>query len=700
MYHNGTTRYEGGLLSLQGAESIAKVQDLSGVSKLALESQQDETSSSQHQSNWSVSGSSGTNGIHASASGGNQSDESSSRHTRQLTALRGERIVGDLDSISLKGGQLTGDLSGLSTKVLHNEDLLDVDRHTQDGVSLGASTGGQDLNHLSTPGVTSVGIQSGGHHREEGVHSFVSQGLRVGKHEGSGRLATTESDIRSVIKNDQRQGVNVEIEDIRMITDTAGYVSDTWSDLSALGDSRNWEMAAKRVSRAAGDLTDATIKEWGGHHGVKQNGGLLGDYQNKTKLREATLQFASLPENRDKAAIIQNPDAYSPDQRAEALQTFNHYASEQFGVRGPDATGVYNGDALKGQGVDGAIHADTHQIVHKSDLEGLYDRQAQQILINDALQDGSTSHLVQTDGHELKHHIDAARAQRTGEAGADRFGGQAYDALKDEWGQGASATLQRPRLVAITQVAGGYERGNVRAAGARDVLPLTVFVHGTWSSPQDADPQFLKTVGNTFGEKVVQLDWAPGELSVKARSGAAHKLNSLVKNHVFTPGEELNMIGHSHGGNVLKEFTQLYDGDKKIDTMVILGTPQLKEYQLNQNNLEPNAKVINVYDKNDMVQTAGALIGGTGERKMKNAYNVPVIQNQNLTIDTEVEARKLGFSSQVRVPVSIGPRKSHTELDSKLVWDKSVAPVLRLPKIKSNDRDPEIKPVPIEVKSI
>jgi len=35
--------------------------------------------------------------------------------------------------------------------------------------------------------------------------------------------------------------------------------------------------------------------------------------------------------------------------------------------------------------------------------------------------------------------------------------------------------------------------------------------------------------------------------------------------------------------------------------------------------------------------------------------------------------------------------KRHTELDSKLVWDKAVAPLLKKPTLRSNYNQPELK---------
>jgi len=200
----------------------------------------------------------------------------------------------------------------------------------------------------------------------------------------------------------------------------------------------------------------------------------------------------------------------------------------------------------------------------------------------------------------------------------------------------------------------------------------------------------------------VQLDWSKdgviGNSTPVSRTEGAENLLDLVNNYTFLPGEQLNVVDHSHGGNVTKEFTQLYSGDKKIDNLVLLGTPQRSDYKLDTNDLAPNAKVINVYDKNDVIQVLGGQTPVSGGRRMENAYNIPVFQYKNQTINTDNDSRKLGFPSQVVVPLSIGPVKSHTELDSKPVWDKAVVPLLRKPTLPSNYRQPELKPIPIEVK--
>jgi hypothetical protein len=89
------------------------------------------------------------------------------------------------------------------------------------------------------------------------------------------------------------------------------------------------------------------------------------------------------------------------------------------------------------------------------------------------------------------------------------------------------------------------------------------------------------------------------------RLAAAKALVEYYENYQFTEGEEFNFIVHSHGGNVLKEFTQLWHG-RPIDNIVFLGTPHRDDYFLNYSKLAPNANLINVYDRGDWVQTTAA----------------------------------------------------------------------------------------------
>jgi hypothetical protein len=130
---------------------------------------------------------------------------------------------------------------------------------------------------------------------------------------------------------------------------------------------------------------------------------------------------------------------------------------------------------------------------------------------------------------------------------------------------------------------------------------LTIIVPGTWYSHKDwnSNSTFAQHVSATFHEQAVILNWSGGN-SKAARSQGAKQLNELIKNHKFAPGEQLNIVAHSHGGNVAFEASQTVS--HKIDILVTLGTPIRGDYQPDMNNI---AREINVYSLNDGVQTSG-----------------------------------------------------------------------------------------------
>lgn len=213
---------------------------------------------------------------------------------------------------------------------------------------------------------------------------------------------------------------------------------------------------------------------------------------------------------------------------------------------------------------------------------------------------------------------------------------------------------------------------------------LTLFVHGTKSSPKDADQEFINALEETFGEDVEHLDWAPGKNYRETRIDAAKELKNIVENHQFQEGEPLNIITHSHGGNVFKEFTQIYEGDQKVDTSVFLGTPHRDDHVLNYNALSPNANLINVYDKGDwLIQD---LIGGIDfkfpyvsdinpSKTISGYNNIESHQGGSIFIDRPTFAI---LKPKVReITFSNGVFDSHINIDSKDIWNGFVKPNLK-----------------------
>ncbi|UFH60180.1 hypothetical protein LN246_04860 [Sulfurovum mangrovi] len=197
---------------------------------------------------------------------------------------------------------------------------------------------------------------------------------------------------------------------------------------------------------------------------------------------------------------------------------------------------------------------------------------------------------------------------------------------------------------------------------------LTIFVHGTFSSPKDADPDFIKAVGKTFNEKVYQFNWGGdngmagskgAENNSNARTNAAFRLAKFVENYDFKDGEKLNIVMHSHGGNVGKDFTQFYEGKKKIDNFIMMGTPQRDDYFLDKDQFEDGANILNVYDSSDMVQLGGGIHG------------LKSFLQSRYTFGYSTRLQEGGKNMQVEVPNKNwydGAFGDHVNMDSSSVW--------------------------------
>jgi len=139
---------------------------------------------------------------------------------------------------------------------------------------------------------------------------------------------------------------------------------------------------------------------------------------------------------------------------------------------------------------------------------------------------------------------------------------------------------------------------------------LTIIVPGTWArgvmvksaSTDWAQPgtPFNTAVSATFGEQAQVFEWS-GNNKTGARASAAEGLQQMIDAHTFGEGESLNIVAHSHGGNVVKAYSQL-EGAREIDTLVNLGTPQRPDYKLKGGAART---YVNAYSTADDVQTSG-----------------------------------------------------------------------------------------------
>jgi len=186
---------------------------------------------------------------------------------------------------------------------------------------------------------------------------------------------------------------------------------------------------------------------------------------------------------------------------------------------------------------------------------------------------------------------------------------------------------------------------------------LTIVVPGTWWSEDawNANADFVKQVGRTFGETPIILgkDVWSGDNTDSARRNAAKALVDLI-NRKRRAGEPVNVVAHSHGGNV----SAIASADTQITNLVTLGTPVRGDYTFNHNNINTH---IHGYSTNDLVQVNGDL----------DAWHFLY------QFFTPPAGREVPGAINVDTGVDTGPLDSHTDLWRDLnTWKNSIVPKL------------------------
>ncbi len=133
---------------------------------------------------------------------------------------------------------------------------------------------------------------------------------------------------------------------------------------------------------------------------------------------------------------------------------------------------------------------------------------------------------------------------------------------------------------------------------------MTVIVPGTdcqryVQQMYEPGTQPYEDIKAVFGEEPVVLSWT-GENTARARQCAADQLAAFISNYQPKAGEQLNVVGFSHGGNVALRAAE--QSTKHIDNLATIGTPVL-------DSVRPSIKVrnhISIYNPNDLIQRAGS----------------------------------------------------------------------------------------------
>ncbi|MEO8637499.1 MAG: glycine-rich domain-containing protein [Candidatus Taylorbacteria bacterium] len=134
------------------------------------------------------------------------------------------------------------------------------------------------------------------------------------------------------------------------------------------------------------------------------------------------------------------------------------------------------------------------------------------------------------------------------------------------------------------------------------VIPGTRYNTNEWST-NGSLAGFLSEVQNTFNDTMIVENnksvWSGGDNDA-ARQSAADAIAKQINEYHFADGEKLNIVGHSHGGNVANLITG--EINHSVDNLVTLGTPVINGYSADRDNVKNQ---VNAYSVLDPIQKLG-----------------------------------------------------------------------------------------------
>ncbi len=293
------------------------------------------------------------------------------------------------------------------------------------------------------------------------------------------------------------------------------------------------------------------------------------------------------------------------------------------------------------------------------------------------------------------------------ETGLYYYGARYYDPVLSRWISADPAVEKflprenKPKDKQLPGLGGIYNSANLGVYGYSHNNPvvytdpdglLTIIIGGTGAGNPSWGQQntpFNKAVTKTFVEQAIVRPWSGG-LSDTARTAGAKSLYNYIKAYSFKPGEKLNIIAHSHGGNVVKEYSQM-KGARKMDTVVNFGAPQRSDYTMKEGMVD---RYINVYSQNDIWQTKGGFTMVNTQMDLLDGPSVQLnfkdeigpagrIDNNAINIDASfitTQGRKDIFNpftgqQEVENYTAASP-VGHSDLHSTGVWQQYVEPNL------------------------
>jgi RHS repeat-associated protein len=226
-----------------------------------------------------------------------------------------------------------------------------------------------------------------------------------------------------------------------------------------------------------------------------------------------------------------------------------------------------------------------------------------------------------------EHHFTGK--ERDAESGNDYFGARYYASTMGRWLSPdlpfADQNPENPQSWNLY----GYVRNNPLSSIDTNGR-VTWLIGGTWHKASDwtaSSPLGQEMAGffDPSDDDVEQIEWSGGN-SAAARAELAAKITAAMASHAWKPGEQNNIVCHSHGCNgVMGALPTLLADGYFVNNLVSLGQPMRGDY--------PYSGGVdawwNVYAGNDLAQKLGGRIPFFGGRTNSNAVNIQVNTGKN-----------------------------------------------------------------------
>lgn len=220
-----------------------------------------------------------------------------------------------------------------------------------------------------------------------------------------------------------------------------------------------------------------------------------------------------------------------------------------------------------------------------------------------------------------------------------------------------------------------YAFSENRVIDAIELEGLEAFtVHGTASNPATFNKMTDRDIKQLSGNRTVNRDfsWESDKgfnNSFFNDQSDRHEAAQALSKHVISnmkSGEDITIIGHSHGGNVALQAVklikgQLEEGDNRKINVISIATPAYNgAFDLENPANSGMDSHTHFYSENDVIQTFGANLFGS--KDASRTYKSPLTKNFKVNDTKKMsfpDAMNPGMKQKVDVPLN-NPVESHS----------------------------------------